>query len=71
MQQRTLIHVEPDVSGWLVALLGKPIEYHTTKLAAIGAADRIAASRFAGTGEPTAVSVRLQSGEALQIGRWG
>lgn len=66
MQSRTLVEVEADTeSGWVIALVGKLLEHHETKLGAIGAADSIAARRHANTGEPTGVSVQVGIGRVV------
>lgn len=68
---RSILTVEPVIDGWVVRSHGLALEIRATKLEAIAAADVRAARKHAATGDATAVSVRMNTGEDLLIARHG
>lgn len=70
--QRTLINVDfADTNGWSVALVGRLFADYPTKPEAIDAAQALASLRHSNTGEPTAVRIADETGQASLIASYG
>mgnify|MGYP001430053021 CR=1 FL=1 len=68
---RSILTVEPVIEGWVVRCHGVPVEIRPTKFEAIGAASARAAREHAASGDATAVSVRMNTGQDMLIARHG
>lgn len=66
MQSRMLL-VQPAVDGWSVTFRGLPLSHMPTKALAVESATGHAADRFAITGEPIGVVLRLACGSEVLI----
>ena len=68
---RSIVTIEPVLTGWVVSFEGQALQILPSKLEAIGFASRRAAKQHRTSGAPCGVSVRLRTGETVLVALHG